>query len=206
MPGNDLSLRAKIEDCLCSNESAKGLDDFSCSFLHFQMFSYSSAADGFASRQSGKQDATQVSSAIPSPLGGLWGYKVDNLGGRWQRPHLSLSPTPRWSGSVRAAHQRSQPEGSQDTRGLCRSRVERFVSTAAQCGQGAVTLCCIVLTIVQFQTETDALRSIFIGLKALQFQGFQRQEQRRKRSVLSEIGQKQLPVPLGRLCPFEHHL
>ena len=119
---------------------------------------------------------------------------------------LSRSPTPRRSGSVRAAHPRFQPEGSQDTRGLCRSRVERFVSTAAPHGQGAVTPCCIVLTIVQFQTETDALRSIFIGLKALQFQGFQRQEQRRKRSVLSEIGQKQLPVPLGRLCPFEYHL
>ena len=171
-----MGLRAKIEDCLCSNESAKGLDDFSHSlFIFSDSLVPPSTADGSAGRQSGKQDATQICSAIPSPLGGLWGYKVDNLGGRWQRPHLSLSPTPRWSGSVRAAHQRSQPEGSQDTRGLCRSRVERPVSTAARCGQGAVTLCCIVLTIVQFQTETDFLRTLFNTLKVLQFQGFQRQ-------------------------------
>lgn len=40
--------------------------------------------------------------------------------------------------------------------------------------QGAVTLCCIVLTIAQFQTETDVLYTLFIVFKALQFQGFQR--------------------------------
>ena len=39
---------------------------------------------------------------------------------------LSRSPTLCRSGSVRAAHPRFQPEGSQDTRGLCRSRVERL--------------------------------------------------------------------------------
>ena len=33
---DDLGLRAKMEDCLYSNESAKGLDDFSCSFLYFR--------------------------------------------------------------------------------------------------------------------------------------------------------------------------
>ena len=30
-----MGLRAKMEDCLYSNESAKGLDDFSCSFFVF---------------------------------------------------------------------------------------------------------------------------------------------------------------------------
>ena len=50
---------------------------------------------------------------------------MDNLKGYRQRPHLSQSPTPGRSGSVREALPRSQPEGSQDTRGLCRSRVER---------------------------------------------------------------------------------
>ena len=30
----------KMKECLCSNESTKGLDDFSCSFLHFRTFSY----------------------------------------------------------------------------------------------------------------------------------------------------------------------
>lgn len=54
------------------------------------------------------------------------GRRVDNLGGRRQRPHLSRSPTPRRSGSVRVAHLRSQPEGSQDTRGIRRNRVERL--------------------------------------------------------------------------------
>ena len=52
----------------------------------------------------GKQDAAQVSYDIPSPLWGLRGYRVDNLGGCWQRSHPSRSPTLRRSGSVRAAH------------------------------------------------------------------------------------------------------
>ena len=112
---------------------------------------------------------------------------------------------PRRSGNVRAAHPRSRPEGSQDTRGLCRSRVERFVSTAAPHGQGVVTLRCIVLTILQFQTETDFLRKLFIVSKVLQFQDLQRQERWRKQLVSSEIGQKQVPASLGGLCPFEHH-
>lgn len=64
---------------------------------------------------------------------------------------------------------RSQPEGSCDTRGLCRSRVERFVSTAVLHGQGAVTLRCIVLTILQFQTGTDFLYTLFNALKVCNF-------------------------------------
>lgn len=56
---------------------------------------------------------------------------MNNLEGHRQRPPLSQSPTLCRSGSVRAAHPRSQLEGSQDTRGLCRSRVERPVSTAS---------------------------------------------------------------------------
>ena len=53
-------------------------------------------------------------------------HRVDNPGGRRQRPQLSRFPTPRRSGSVREAPPRSQPEGSQDTCDGNRSRVERL--------------------------------------------------------------------------------
>lgn len=131
---------------------------------------------------------------------------MDNLRGRWQWPRLSRTPTPRRSGNVREAPTQSQPEESQDTYDGNRSRVERLVSTVVQYGQGAVTPCCIVLTFIQFQTKTDALRTMFIVHQVLRFQGFQRQRRRGKRSVSSEIRQKQMPVTPGRLCPFEHHL
>lgn len=69
LPGNDSSPLAKMEDCLYSNESTKGFDDFSYSlFAFFRCFRTISAADGLASHRPRKQDAAQVSYAIPSPI------------------------------------------------------------------------------------------------------------------------------------------
>ena len=102
MPENDLSLRAKMKDCLCSNESAKGFDGFSCSFFAFPDILLP-PAQPMALPAIGKEIRMPHKSVCHIPLlRGLRGFRTDNFGGQWQRPHLSQSPTPRRSGNVRA--------------------------------------------------------------------------------------------------------
>lgn len=56
IPGNDLGLRAKMKEYLCSDEGTKGLDDFSCSpFAFLDVFAMLDMADGLASHQREKQ-------------------------------------------------------------------------------------------------------------------------------------------------------
>ena len=77
---------------------------------------------------------------------------------------------------------------------------------AAQYGQGAVTLRCIVLTIMQFQMETAAHCSMFHVPKTLQFQALAEVRVIWTRLVSSKIRRKQLPAPVGLLCLSEHNL
>lgn len=62
-----MGLLAKMEDCLCSDESTKGFDDFSCSpFAFLGTFAVLKVANGLASRWRRNQDAVQVRFVIPS--------------------------------------------------------------------------------------------------------------------------------------------
>ena len=122
-----MGLRVKMEDCLCSDESTKGLMTFRALLLRFwALLLYSKWPTVLP--VVGGEIRVPHSPALPYPprfeVCGGTGWITSEAAG--SELTLSRSPTLCRSGSVRAAHPRSQPEGSQDTRGLCRSRVERL--------------------------------------------------------------------------------
>ena len=160
-------------------------------FLRFDVPAPLGVASGPASRRPWEPSFfSSIMCRYPSRFEVCGGTREDNLTRPWQRSH------PLCSGIVpvrqhRKAHSRSQPEGSQDTRGIYRNRVQRSCPQLPVKGRVNLTPRCIILTCSQPQKwrQTHIVYRSPLAVPG-HFNGFAGIRLAGKRPVSTETGRK----------------